>query len=174
MSASLNLTDFILTSLSRRSAIRRSAVGDRSRGQPLVIETVACKSRSRRGSVSAVSSPFSVAYNMSPRRCSEACSESSEVPSLMSRSCGSDNGSVSDSSSVTTYQDEVELSKELDDRSFFNQLLNGLADCHDNCEATSDFDTLFASSGLVTSARDNEFMSVEELLSLLGRVSQDE
>ena len=170
MSVSPNLL-ILASHAPRRSAIRRSAVGDRSRGQPPAVESIDSKSRSRRGSVSEVTIPSAVAYNMSPRRSSEACSESSEEPSLVSRSSSCDDGCDSDLSPVSDRRDDVDMSMDADDRMFLGYLMSVHVEVLKGNEAMSELDSLFVPSTAVTGMpypeQDNEFLSEEELLSLL-------
>ena len=147
--------------LTRRSAIRRSAVGDKSRVQLSSGDVAEARSRSRRGSVSSVASPSAVVYNMSPRRPSDICSESSEDSPVISRSSSREEESYDCG--------ETCESMEVEDGMFLSYLLSLHADGLDGCGAVSDFDTLFSSSECASSSSHCDYLlSEEDLLSLLA------
>ena len=151
----------------KRSAIRRSAVGDRSRGQAITIEPVDSSSRPRRGSVSSVPPSVAVAYNMSPRRSADECSYSSEEVSLISRS-NSDDGSDSDLSPISVRRDITWPSVGGDDHMLFDHLISFHSDGHADDGLVNDFETIFASSGMLHSDEMSVFFSEEEIMSLLS------
>ena len=89
----------------------------------------------------------------------------------MNRSCGSDEGSDSDLSPVSVRRDDVEMSMDADDKMFLGYLMSVHVEVLKGNEAISDFDSLFVPStaavGMSHAEQENEFLSEEELLSLL-------
>ena len=129
------------------------------------------RSRSRRGSVSSVASPSAVVYNMSPRRPSDICSESSEDSPVISRSSSREEESYDCGFATPTSVScgETCESMEVEDGMFLSYLLSLHADGLDGCGAVSDFDTLFSSSECASSSSHCDYLlSEEDLLSLLA------
>ena len=155
----------------RRSAIRRSAVGEKSRVQSPMGENAESRSRSRRGSVSRGVSPSAVVFNMSPRRPSDACSESSEESPVISRCCSSDEEAESSGlwTPASVGVDESLERMDVEDGMFLSCLLGMHADGLEGFDAMSEFDSLFSSSECTSATREEDcLLSEEELLSLLA------